>query len=131
MHCVAVAYRDAPGMSKERADQAFVAEAERHFRVPGLIRKYFGVSEDGRSVVGIYLWRSKADAEAFHSEAWLKGVTERWGTTPERADWTIPQVVEAETMEVIRVPKPLRFRSVGPEDEDRRVKPGELGANDD
>ncbi|MGD9739362.1 MAG: hypothetical protein AB7O56_00840 [Bauldia sp.] len=131
MHCVIWTYRLLPDMTKERADQLFIAVAERYFRVPGLMRKYFGFAEDGRSVVGVYLWRSRAEADAFFSPDWLAGVTTRWGAAPERADWTIPQYVDAETMDVVRAPLPVGLRSVGPEDEDRRVKPGEFGANDD
>ena len=69
--------------------------------VPGLIRKYFGYSEDGRAIVGIYLWHSKTEAEAFYSPEWVAGVVSRWGVMPERTDWEIPQVVESETGRVI------------------------------
>jgi hypothetical protein len=31
--------------------------AGNYLDVPGLIRKYFGFSEDAKTVVGIYLWR--------------------------------------------------------------------------
>ena len=62
--------------------------------VPGLIRKYFGFSEDARSVVGIYLWETKYDADAFYTDEWLAGVTERWGAAPVKQEWIVPVVAE-------------------------------------
>jgi hypothetical protein len=40
--------------------------------VPGLIRKQFIYAEDGWAG-GVYLWKTRADAEAFYSGAWLAG----------------------------------------------------------
>jgi len=68
-------------------DQAACAE---HFRriapgfrdVPGLIRKQFIYAEDGWAG-GAYLWRSRADAEAFYSGPWLEGIRKRYGMDPE------------------------------------------------
>lgn len=131
MHCVIWTYRSAPDLTKEEADRRFLAVADRYLHVPGLMRKYFGYAEDGRSIATVDLWRSRGDADIFYTAEWLAVVSERWGVTPERSDWTVPQVVDAESGEVMRVPPPLGFRVVGPEDEDRRVKPGEGGSNDD
>ena len=69
--------------------------------MPGLIRKYFGHSEDRLSVVGIYLWESKAQADAFYSPGWVAGVTSRWGSMPAKTEWWIPQVVESAEGRVI------------------------------
>jgi len=41
--------------------------------VPGLIRKQFIYAEDGWAG-GVYLWKTRADAEAFYSGAWLAGI---------------------------------------------------------
>ncbi len=101
MHCVTWTYRTPAGLTKERADALFLSVAEKYVGVPGLVRKYFGYSEDGSSIVGIYLWQSRADADAFYSPEWLAGVTSRWGATPDRADWQIPQVVESTSGEII------------------------------
>jgi len=32
---------------------------------------------------GVYLWQSRADAEAFYSGPWLQGIRERYGMDPE------------------------------------------------
>src|ERR1700758_3947115 len=51
-------------------------------QVQGLIRKQFIYAEDGWAG-GVYLWRSRADAEAFYSGPWLQGIRERYGMDPE------------------------------------------------
>lgn len=47
----------------------FEASIPRHAAVPGLLRKFFTLSDDGE-LGGIYLWESRADADAFTSETW-------------------------------------------------------------
>ncbi len=131
MHCVVWTWRSPPSLSMDRADDLFRSIAERYVGVPGLVRTYFGYSVAAAEIVSIHLWQGKAPAEAFYDAAWLAEVTERWGAVPERADWVVPQVVDSESGAVAWPAAPRVLRSVGPEDEDRRVKPGEGGANDD
>ncbi|MGH7038987.1 MAG: hypothetical protein ACREE1_12710, partial [Stellaceae bacterium] len=47
-----------------------------------------GPSPQRRTVVigfvsGVYLWESRAEAEAFYSGPWLNGIRERYGMDPE------------------------------------------------
>lgn len=95
MYCVVWTYAVPPSLDETAIRRQFAAVADRYLAIPGLIRKYFGFSGDGRSVVGVYLWTSKADADAFYSPDWIAGVTERWGAAPERADWIVPIVAES------------------------------------
>ena len=97
MHCVTWTYAAPPELTEPRIRQLFDAVADRYLGVPGLIRKYFGFSPDGAQVVGIYLWESSEAADAFYSDEWMAGVTERWGATPARADWVVPVVAESRT----------------------------------
>ncbi|MDB5538816.1 MAG: monooxygenase [Devosia sp.] len=101
MHCVLWTYKTPAGLTKKKADALFLNVADKYVGVPGLVRKYFGYSEDGTAIVGVYLWQSKAAADAFYSPEWFAGVTSRWGAAPDRADWQIPQVVESVSGEVI------------------------------
>ena len=50
--------------------------------VPGLIRKQFIYAEDGWAG-GVYLWKTRADAEAFYSGPWLADIRERYGMDPQ------------------------------------------------
>ncbi len=67
-----------------------LASCAAHFRniapsfrtVPGLIRKQFIYAED-RWAGGVYLWETRAAAEAFYTGPWLDGIRERSGMDPQ------------------------------------------------
>jgi hypothetical protein len=65
------------------------------------LRKYFGFTEDGTSVIGIYLWTSKESVDEFYSPEWIAGVTQRWGTTPVKDEWVVPVVAESTEGKVV------------------------------
>ncbi len=112
MHCVSWSYPTPATLTKDKADKLFADVANMYIGVPGLVRKYFGYSEDGRTIVGIYLWRTKASAEAFYSPEWVAGVTSRWGVMPTRSDWEIPQVVESVEGKLITDREPAMAEAV-------------------
>lgn len=103
MHCVMWTYVAPPELTEPVIRKQFVDVADRYLGVPGLIRKYFGFTEDARSVIGIYLWESKRDADAFYTEDWMAGVTERWGSVPRRDDWVVPVVAETAQGNIVSV----------------------------
>jgi len=72
------------------------ASAHTYLGIPGLIRKYYGIAEDGKTLVGIYLWKSKHQADAFYTTRWVAMVTQRWQSAPTRQEWSTPMVVESE-----------------------------------
>ena len=102
MHCVIWTYLVPPALTKAAIEKQFGDVADRYLGVPGLVRKYFGLSDDGASVIGVYLWQSKAEADAFYSPEWLAGVTERWGATPAKTEWGVPVVAESSEGRVVR-----------------------------
>jgi hypothetical protein len=104
MYCVTWTYQMPAGHSAEQIAELFAKTANIYVGVPGLIRKYFGHSDDLRSVVGIYLWESKGHADAFYSPEWVAGVTSRWGSMPAKTEWQVPQVVESAEGRVITDP---------------------------
>ena len=95
MYCVVWTYVAPPSLDEATIRRQFAAVADRYIGVPGLVRKYFGFSEDGTRVVGIYLWISKEAADAFYTPEWIAGVTERWGAPPVKTDWIVPVVAES------------------------------------
>jgi heme-degrading monooxygenase HmoA len=101
MHCVMWTYEVPPHLTEPAIREQFGAVAGNYLDVPGLIRKYFGFTEDATQVIGIYLWESKEDADRFYSPDWTAGVTERWGATPRRDEWIVPVVAETTTGEVV------------------------------
>lgn len=102
MHCVTWTYKVPAHLTKQIIEKQFADVADRYLGVPGLIRKYFGFSEDGKLVVGIYLWTTKADADRFYSPEWIAGVTQRWGATPSKSEWVIPVVAESMAKKIVR-----------------------------
>jgi hypothetical protein len=62
--------------------KTFQSTAPKYQGVPGLIRKNYFLSEDGRRAGGIYLWESRADAERMYTAEWTKFVTEKYGSPP-------------------------------------------------
>jgi hypothetical protein len=94
MHCVMWTYAVPPQLTEPAIRELFADVADNYLAVPGLIRKYFGFTEDAQSVIGIYLWESRDAAEAFYSPTWMAAVTERWGAAPVRSEWIVPVVAE-------------------------------------
>lgn len=95
MYCVMWTYQVPNNLEKPAITKLFSDVAERYLGIPGLIRKYFGFTGDGKQVIGIYLWVSKAQADEFYSPAWIKDVTQRWGAVPHKAEWVVPVVAES------------------------------------
>ena len=83
------------GTSKQDILYGIEASGPDYKDVAGLIRTYFGIAADGKSVVEIYLWRAKADADKFFNHEWETEVSRRWQAAPmKRQDWETPLVVD-------------------------------------
>jgi hypothetical protein len=95
MHTVMWTFKVPAGTSKAQLIETINATAHNYEGIPGLVRKYYGIAPDGASLVGIYLWESKAAAEAFYTPEWLATVTRRWASPPQRLEWETPMVVES------------------------------------
>ena len=54
-------------ITRDEAQRIFLSTAPKYQRVPGLVRKYYVPSKDGNSVGGIYLWNSRAEADALYT----------------------------------------------------------------
>ena len=78
MHTVMWTYKVPAGTSKDQMTETIKATAHTYEGIPGLIRKYYGITPDGDSLVGIYLWESAAAANAFYTADWVAMVTKRW-----------------------------------------------------
>jgi hypothetical protein len=95
MHTVMWTFQVPEGTSKDSLRQTIKATAHTYQGIPGLIRKYYGISDDGKTLVGIYLWESRGAAERLYTAEWVAMVTKRWGAPPLRQEWETPMVVEA------------------------------------
>ena len=78
-----VQFRLPQPISLDEATRRFESSAPKYRNVPGLIRKYYLRAEDGRTAGGVYLWESRAAAEATYSTEWREQVAKLFGVAPE------------------------------------------------
>jgi hypothetical protein len=60
----------------------------------GLVRKYYLRSEDGRRAGGVYLWETRAAAEAAYNGEWKARVKQLYGSEPEITWFDTPVIVD-------------------------------------
>ena len=78
----------------EEAAKVFESTAPKYLGKAGLVRKHYYVTEAGDQAGGIYLWKSKADAEACYTDDWKKMVTEKYGAPPQILYANVPVSVD-------------------------------------
>jgi hypothetical protein len=78
----------------EKATGLFTDAAQNYRDTPGLIRKYFLLSEDGSTVGGAYLWESQEEAEQLYSAEWRQAITDKYGTEPSVTYFASPVIVD-------------------------------------
>ena len=96
MHTVMWTINVNEGTSRQDMLYGINASAPDYKKGVGLVRTYFGISPNGKSVMEICLWDSKAAADKFYSREWETEVSRRWQAAPmQRQDWDTPVVVES------------------------------------
>ncbi len=88
-------------ITRKEAGSIFLSTAPKYQDVAGLFRKYYVLSQDGNTVGGIYLWNSRAEAEAMYTESWRDFVREKYGTDPSVTYFDTPVVVDNITHEIL------------------------------
>lgn len=78
----------------EEASKVFQSTAPKYLGKAGLVRKHYFVTEAGDRAGGIYLWKSKADAEACYTKEWKAMVTEKYGAAPDIVYAAVPVSVD-------------------------------------
>lgn len=81
-------------ISRDQARELFSASAMRYRDVPGLLNKTYLLSEDGASVGGVYLWRTRQDAVAFFDADWYTSIHDRYDAVPFIEYFSSPVVVD-------------------------------------
>lgn len=83
-----------PNAAADQVRAAF-AEAAPHFRnVPGLVRKQFLLSPDGRTAGGVYLWSDETSARTFMSERVAPMIRAKFRVEPTIEFFESPVIVE-------------------------------------
>jgi hypothetical protein len=81
-------------VSLEEAARMFESTAPRYQNLPGLVRKYYLRSEDGRTAGGVYLWESRAQAESVYNAEWRERVSKLYGNAPQVTYFDTPVIVD-------------------------------------
>lgn len=89
-----VQFRLPQPISLVEATRRFEASAPKYRNLPGLIRKYYLRAEDGRTAGGVYLWESRAMAEATYTTEWREHVAKLFGSAPEISWFETPVIVD-------------------------------------
>lgn len=88
-------------ITREKAREIFLSTAPRYLETLGLIRKYYVLSEDGSTAGGVYLWKSRSDAEALYTKDWENFVRGKYGAPPSVMYFESPVVVDNVSHEIL------------------------------
>jgi hypothetical protein len=88
-------------ITREEARSIFLSTAPKYRGVPGLLKKYYVLSQDGGTAGGVYLWNSKPEAEAMYTESWRSFVREKYGTEPSVTYFESPVVVDNVAQQIL------------------------------
>jgi len=95
MHTVEWTINVNEGTSKQDILRGLEAAGPDYKGGSGLIRTYLGLTANGKAVVEMSLWESKAVADKNFDHAWETEVMRRWQSAPmHRHDWATTIVVE-------------------------------------
>ena len=88
-------------ISRATAKGIFLSTAPRYRDTPGLLRKYYILTENGATAGGIYLWRSRQDAESLYTVDWQKFILDKYGAAPSVTYFDSPVLVDNIAGEII------------------------------
>jgi hypothetical protein len=86
----------------DKAREIFSSTAPKYREVHGLIRKYYLLSEDGETAGGVYLWRSRDDAEQLYTDDWRRFIAEKYGAEPSVQYFASPVIVDNLSGEILK-----------------------------
>jgi len=89
------------GISTEAVKAGFMEVAPNFKHPPGLLRKYFIISEDGKTGGGVYLWNSMEEARTFSEGVLRKMIRDKFQVEPSIEYYEAPVVVDNITSEII------------------------------
>ena len=88
-------------ITRDKAREVFLSTAPKYRETQGLIRKYYVLSQDGGTAGGVYLWKSREDAERLYTDEWKDVVRERYGAPPSVTYFESPVIVDNQTHEIL------------------------------
>jgi hypothetical protein len=96
-----VNFRLPDGIDAGKANELFKGSAPKYRGMKGLVRKYYLFDDQNRIGGGVYLWKSRADADAVYTPQWKAYIAERYGTAPEIRFFETSVVVDNESDKIL------------------------------
>ena len=82
------------GTTSEKAAEMYRASSVKYKNLAGLVRKYYLFDPKTGEAGGVYLWESRAAAEAVYNDAWKADLTRRYGMEPQVSYFESPVIVD-------------------------------------
>ena len=89
------------GIPTEKVKNGFLEVAPKFKHPTGLLRKYFLISEDGKTGGGVYLWNSMEEARTFTEGVLRKMIRDKFQVEPSIEYYEAPVIVDNVTSEII------------------------------
>ena len=89
-------------ITRDKAKEIFSGTAPKYVNFNGLIRKYYLISDDGLMAGGVYLWKSRKDAEKLYTDDWKNFVFEKYGSKPSVTYFETPVIVDNVSGEILK-----------------------------
>jgi len=89
------------GVPTDAIKKGFLEVAPRFKEPAGLLRKYFLISQDGKTGGGVYLWNSAEQARSFSEGVLRPMIKEKFQVEPSIEYYDAPAVVDNITSEIV------------------------------
>jgi hypothetical protein len=89
-----VLFKLQPGTTRDQAAAIYRTTAPRYVGLGDLVRKYYLYDAADGTAGGVYLWKSRAAAEAAYGPEWRRMAAEKYGVEPEVRYFDTPVVVD-------------------------------------
>jgi hypothetical protein len=83
-------------VTAEQARKLYADSAPKYRAMKGLVRKYYLWDGERRIGGGVYLWESRAAADAVYTAEWKAYIRQRYGREPEITYFDSPVIVDNE-----------------------------------
>ena len=101
MTTVIIQYRLPSGAPKASVKTGFFEVAPFFQTPPGLLRKYFLLSDDGATGGGVYLWTSRRKAQNFSEGTIRPMIKEKFHVEPSITYFETPVIVDNASVEIL------------------------------
>ena len=89
-------------VTTDQAKEIFSGTASKYQEMQGLLRKYYLLSEDGGTAGGVYLWKSREDADKLYTDEWKTFIRQRYNAEPVVTYFHSPLVVDNLSGEIVK-----------------------------